>query len=369
MKIVFLAYTSKYYDGHGLKIENPGLTRKMSCLETWVPKIESLGHEVIFFDGSNSEQSYDKENKILHLLSNESYDYPNSGVKSFMIERLKEAVGWVLKNEEFDFIFRTDDGSYLNHYVIEDLMREMDGYDVLRGVGGGGGVLMSKKVCEEFVNFENSENMTIEDHALFNFLSRFKTKTTNLLSIQYVLGEKIFSIHYTNGKRQYFVNHILDYYYGGNPIDRKIVINSPADFGRLFPVKSWDWGWGDSKGTPYWYSFDKDMYNWEYYMGQSRTLYRYKEHCPFGKKSLFRLMFYNFDYDLKNELELAVFKEHISCLKENGLAYIPDSSNYRDDIFKMFPGSELTENIKENIELVEINKTKWIIIKGIGCDI
>ena len=53
MKIVFLAFTSKKYDGNHIKISDASLTRKMSCLETWVPKVESLGHKVIFFDGGN----------------------------------------------------------------------------------------------------------------------------------------------------------------------------------------------------------------------------------------------------------------------------------------------------------------------------
>jgi hypothetical protein len=361
MKILFLAYTSKYYDSSGIKIENPALTRKMSCMETWVPKIESLGHKVIFFDGSNKELSYDDDNKILHLLSNESYDYPNTGFKSFMIERLKEAVRWALSNEEFDYVFRTDDGSYLNHYVLEDLMKEINGYDALRGFGGGGGVLMSKKVCEELINFENSANLTLEDRALFTFLSRFRTKVTNSLSIQYVPGEKIFSIHYTNGKRQYFVDNILDYYYGGNPIDRKIVIDSPADYNKTSSVRSW-W-WENGKGTPYWYSFDKDIYNWEYYMGPSRSLYHYRQHCAFGKESLFRLMFYRFEYNLTNPTEKEIFIEHINCLKENGVAYIPDSDSYRKDIFDIFPYSEIAENIKENIELIETNRNKWILIR------
>ena len=364
MKILFLAYTSKSYNGCRIKIDRPELTRKMSCMETWVPKIESLGHKVIFFDGSNNELSYDEDGRILHLLSNESYDYPNTGIKSFMIERLKEAVKWALENEEFDYVFRTDDGSYLNHYVINDLMKEMEGFDALRGVGGGGGVLMSRKVCEEFVDFENPKNMIIEDHALFNFLSRFKTKATNLLSIQYVLGEKIFSIHYTNGKRQYFVNHVLDYYYGGNPIDRKVVINSPADFGKLFPVRSWEWEHGgEGKRTPYWYSFDKDIHNWEYYMGPTRSLYYCRRNCLFGKKSLYRLMFYDFDYNLKDEFEKSMFIEHIFCLKENGLAYAPDSDSYREDILKIYPKSEVA-NIEEKIELLETNHNKWIIIKN-----
>lgn len=363
MKILFLAYTSKYYNGSGIKIENPGLTRKMSCLETWVPKIESLGHKVIFFDGGNKEVSYDKDNKILHLIANESYDYPNTGLGSFMIERLKEAVLWSLKNEEFDYIFRTDDGSYLNHYVMDDLMKEMEGFDVLRAkFGGGGGILMSKEVCREFIKFENTSNITLEDIAFFNFLAikKFKTKVTNLLSCFYILGEKLFSIHYTNGKRQYFVNNILDYYYGGNPVDRKVVVNSPANFGKLFPVKTWNWDWG---GTPFWYSYEKDIYNWEYYTGQTRCQYEHRQCCPFGEGALSRLMFYNFDYNLEHQPEEAVFREHISSLKENGLAYIPDSDLYRDRIFEIYPGSEITDNIKENIELLEINKNKWILIR------
>ena len=75
MKILFLGFTSKNYNGHGIRIDRVDLTRKMSCMETWVPRIERMGHEVIFFDGNNETQTYDEKNKILHLISNESYDY------------------------------------------------------------------------------------------------------------------------------------------------------------------------------------------------------------------------------------------------------------------------------------------------------
>ena len=74
-------------------------------------------------------------------------------------------------------------------------------------------------------------------------------------------------------------------------------------------------------------------------------------------------MFYYFDYNLKDEFEKSMFIEHIFCLKENGLAYAPDSDSYREDILKIYPKSEVA-NIEEKIELLETNHNKWIIIKN-----
>ena len=99
-------------------------------METWVPRIESLGHEVIFFDGSNLEQSFDKRNRLLHLVSDESYDYhslqeQNKG--SLMLERLKEGIQWCLDNREFDYILRLDDGTQVS---IQDIFLVKSGLSI-----------------------------------------------------------------------------------------------------------------------------------------------------------------------------------------------------------------------------------------------
>ena len=67
MKILFLAFTSKIYKSEGIYTgtssvytDRADLTRKLSCMDTWVPRVEEKGHEVIFFDGGNNELLFDR---------------------------------------------------------------------------------------------------------------------------------------------------------------------------------------------------------------------------------------------------------------------------------------------------------------------
>jgi len=323
MKILFLGFTSKNYNGHGIRIDRADLTRKMSCMETWVPRIEKMGHEVIFFDGNNETQSYDEKNKILHLISNESYDYhslKDEGIGSLMYERLKEAVDWCLKNKEFDYIFRTDDGSYINSFVIDKMITDIQGYDVVHSHGGGAGVFMSKKVCEDLINDVNEENIFIEDVTLWKFFDKhsYKRKTSSLLCHQYIVSEDYFSIHYTNGKRQYFVDNVISYYYDGNPLKRKVILNYPLDHGTPLLTNTWD---SDFIRTPIYYSMDKDMFNWEHYGTVARNHYAVTSECPFAKNSINELVFYNTKFDFNKDHEKNAFNKYIESVNDNGIIY------------------------------------------------
>jgi hypothetical protein len=340
MKILFLAYTSKKYEGHGMVIDRADLTRKMSCLETWVPRIEKKGHEVIFFDGSNETQYFDKENKILHLLADETYDHPwlRNTRPSFMIERLKEAIKWSLENVEFDYIFRTDDGSYINAYVLDDMINEIQENlpDVISNGYGGAGMLFSRHFCEKFVEECVDEHFIgIEDNVLMNFISNskhgFKVRSSNLLHYQYMVGEKLFTIHYTNGKRQYFVDDIMSYYYTGNPIRRKVSVGLqlheilPPEKTTLYTT-SWNTGGGR---TDLWYSFDKDDTNWEFYDAYPRTTYSpVTTPCVFGKKSVSELLLSNCVHNFSDNYEEKDFIEYVRALTTDGILYIHFSKDF-----------------------------------------
>ena len=354
MKILFLGFTSKNYNGHGIRIENVHLTRKMSCMETWVPRIERIGHDVIFFDGNNKTQTYDEKNKILHLISNESYDYDylkDNGIGSFMYERLKEAVSWCLKNKEFDYIFRTDDGSYINSFIIDKMITEIQEYDVVHSDGGGAGVFMSKKVCEDLINDVNEENIFIEDIALWKFFDKhpYRRKTSNLLCNQYIVSEDYFSIHYTNGKRQYFVDNVISYYYNGSPLKRKVILNYPLDYSTTLLVNTWD---SDFIKTPIYYSMDKDAFNWEHYGTLARNYYAVTSKCPFAKNSINELVFYNTKFDFNKPHEKNSFNKYIESVNDDGVIYFfyKNKTDAQEEIFNKL------ELINENDYLNIINE-------------
>lgn len=320
MRILFLGYTSKNYNAHNIKIDRSDLTRKMSCMETWVQRIINKGHDVIFFDGGNESQSFDEKNKILHLISDESYDYPHfktDGIPSKMFERLKEGISWALDNKEFDYLFRTDDSSYLNAFVLDEMIEELKNYDVMRGVSGGGGAFMSRNVCEDLIKHTNEKKFPVEDLVLWNFFNekKYKTKNTNKLCYQYILNENYFSIHYTNGKRQYYVDDVISFYHDNKPIKRKVILNYELDVTKTLNSNTWD---SNFEKTPIYYSMDKDLYNWEYYGPVSRNYFPVEVYCPFSKNSIQELFFYNTKFidDIDNTLN-----DYINCLMDDGVIY------------------------------------------------
>jgi len=330
-KILFLAYTSKKYKGHGIEIDRSDLTRKMSCMETWVPRIEALGHEVIFFDGGNDNQFFDKKNKTLHLISNESYDYHHLkeiGFGSLMLERLKEAISWCLENRDFDYIFRTDDGSYLNAWKLGDFLEELKSEPgaVFSSAGGGGaGIAFSRKTCELLASYENKSKIHIEDVAIFKFFTDLGINgiSSSILWPNYVLGEKFFSFHYTNGKRQYFADDVISYYNNGIPIRRKVMINFPFDLMEnefhYLPIKTWDFE--NSEKTPIWYSFEKDDQNWEYIGNYARSGLCVNQQCPFGIKSINELAFWNVSFDTSLIHEERIFMDYVESVMDKGVLY------------------------------------------------
>lgn len=376
MKILFLAYTSKIYAGSNMVIDRPDLTRKMSCLETWVPRVEKLGHEVVFFDGSNETQWYDEKNRILHTVADETYDDYNilksQGKTSRMVERLKEAITWAIENKDFDYIFRTDDGTYVNSYVIDDVIRILEETqpDIVTSPDGcgRGGVFYSRKFCELFSkHFVNKDGHEIEDKALRIFYQdpeyNFIHKRNHLQYVQYIVGEKLFTIHYSNGKRQYLADDIISYYYTGNPIRRKVILGLRLQ--NLIPeekhfLKTPTWNTGDNK-TYLWYSFDKDENNWEYYGEYPRMMYcTVTNPCVFGKHSLSKLVLCDIVYDFDNDYQRENFHAYLDALTDDGILYMQFTSTNISEC-KRFETQhnlntldEYLEKLKNHVEIIDI---------------
>jgi hypothetical protein len=357
MKIIFLAYTSKTYNSCGIHIDRADLTRKMSCMETWVSKIESCGHEVIFFDGNNPETSFNKKTKTLHTTADESYDYDylkDKNIGSLMLERLKAAVSWVINNREFDYIFRIDDGSYVNSYVLNEILKELKDCDVLIGTGGGAGMFLSKDVCEKLLLYKNERKIHIEDIALWDFFeaANIRKRHSSLLCHQYVLSENLFTIHYTNGKRQYTTDTIVSCYHNRIPIDRKVILNYNLDY--LLPLRcnTWDSDW---EITPLFYSFDKDIYNWEHYGHIARSNFPVTGHCPFAEQSIKELFFFETFFNFNSLNEKTVFTNYIKALKQDGIMYFYYKQHQLDEhILSLLKLEEATNYI--NIDIEHISK-------------
>lgn len=318
MKVLFLAFTCKTFNNKDIYIDRPDLTRKMGCMETWVPRVEALGHKVVFFDGSNDIEEYDEKYNILHTTSDDSYDFTPEQweVKpSLLFRRLQSAIKWSLENFEFDYIFRTDDGSYINAYVIDQVLPFVKNFDfVLPTIGGGGGgMFISRRGCEGLIGFENPKNIALEDQVVVEFFEQnrdlYRTGANSLLQFQYVVSEKYFCTHYTTGKRQYFIDLVISSYYNNVPLPRKVAINFPIYSITHNRPNTW---YTPSVQTPLWYYFDRDFYNWEHYGPIARSYFSHTTHNPFVSNTLSELLFY--DTDLSEFL----FTEYLSTLTPLG---------------------------------------------------
>jgi hypothetical protein len=176
-----------------------------------------------------------------------------------------------------------------------------------------------------------------------------------------MVGEKLFTIHYTNGKRQYFVDDIMSYYYTGNPIRRKVSIGLqlheilPPEKTTLYTT-SWNTGNGR---TDLWYSFDKDDTNWEFYDAYPRTTYNpVTTPCVFGKNAVSELLLSNSVHNFSDPYEQKDFINYINALTPDGILYIHFSKDFfmRENVTvhnqRLYAGA--TEYIKQLEKYMDI---------------
>lgn len=383
LKILFLGHTSKSYDGHSIKIDRSDLTRRMSCLETWVPEVEYQGHEVVFFEGSSDIIKYDPNNRLLSLPIDGSYDYNPPRIdppKSLMLQRLVLAIEWALKNKEFDYIFRTDDGSYINFFILEKIYNEIEEFDIIsNGFQGGGGIFFSKNLCKKIIEADKKNAICnlhhIEDIAIYRFINsledKIKIKNLNLFSHQYILGENFFTIHYTNGKRMYFTDFTLKRYFEESEKNkRKVILNYPIH-NVVYLVDHYPNTWYCEGGTtPIWYSYTTNHNNWEHYGKLIRSNFEPLSINPFGKGSMKQLLFYKTVFDIEKEHERDTLLSYITTIRSDGelMFFLEEESNLSKNMITLLQQINLkiqtaNINIRNIINSNEIISENGILIK------
>jgi len=373
MKLLVLAFTSKTYHSEPAHTgtepvisDRADLTRKLPCMDTWVSRMKNIGHEVIFFDGDNKQESFDKKNQLLHLTASDSYDYYNlltNGKSSNMAVKLQHAMKWALKNREFDFILRVDDGTYVNAFVIDEFLNKINNVDLAWSAhGGGGGIFFSRKACEEFVK-ETKYTSYLEDIVIFDSFTNKnefqKRGYPREMSSFYVLLENLVTIHYATGKRMYYCDFIISNYHLGITTSRKVIFNY-----SLNPAESLNTNRVDSKttNTPLWYGLDRDRYGWEYYGNYSRSIFDLSEKSFSLGNNTFEIL-YIFDIEINHITTEALFNI-LRSIKPNGklrFVFTPVSNvKLISNTVNFLKSNNLVFDVTKKITFSTIEKTEYI---------
>ncbi len=302
-------------------------------------------------------------------MENDSYDYDHNNI-SYMFAKLQSAIKWALENRDFDYILRLDDGTYVNAYVIEKFLGEfVNGKDmVFSGLGGGGGMFISRKACEELTLYNINENIiSYEDDLIIGIIQRKGMNCIGNLSMgcYYNLGEENVTIHYTTGKRMYYVDFVISNYYNNQKFPRKIIIDNnfkengreELNTNRVNAVKS---------NTPLWYGLDRDKNNWEYCGNYSRSNMEFRHNFHGNEVFSKFCLFYNHkqmkeiididEYLLKFDRSIIPNGEMLVLLNTKN----KDSINYvKENEFKIM--LEKIEKANYNFEILEeINYKKYL---------
>jgi hypothetical protein len=360
MKVLFIVCTCKTYSFSNIYIDRPDLTRKLSCLETWVPRVVEKGYDVLFYSGDSETEYYDEQHKHLYLTENDSYDYGEEGKPSFHYERIKAAVKWCRNNKEFDYIFSITDSDYINiDCLTEDVLQKMSNYDFLSNGSGGEGMVFNQKTAEIFVNDPYVNKFRHSDIALDNlFRNELREKyqirfggldSVGLKSIRcYILGEKNFLTHYCNGKRMYWADFILSSYNNSTPLKRKIVYNLPINAYQDSEVHTYETI--NKSNTPLFYSYTTDKNGWEHFGSYTRS--DVNTNFIFGKNSIYNGFF--IDYHLLSsfgsEINNILLNQILPSIQEGGYL-IFYYEKYFCENYEILKNALIENNINFTIEL------------------
>lgn len=360
MKILFLVLTCKTYNQSKIYIERPDLTRKLSCLETWVPRAINLGHDVIFSSGGNESDQYDEQRLHLYLTLDDSYDYGENISPQY--ERLKKTIEWCLNNKSFDHICFVTDSDYVNVFCLnEQVYENLKKFDFISSSSGGDGFFLSKKACEVLV-YEPHENRSkycdIALHSRFfntEIGQQKNLKLGDLSSVKlqsrknYILGEEYFVTHYCNGKRMYWADFVISNYYLRKPVARKVVYNLPIDVMKEEAVHTYDTTTGNK--TPLFYSFYSDQNGWEYFGAHPRSssIYNYS----FSKNSLWKIVFVDFDFFgfKDNKLEGLLINQILESIQKSGyvIFYFEMNCEYNNILIEVLNRNKIAFTLEENL--------------------
>jgi hypothetical protein len=276
MKILFLVNTPNVYTGHVIEIDRPDLTRKLDCINTWVPDVLAAGHDVLFYTGGADKTYFDETMMTLYLDVETGYE-PLSiehGV-SVLFNKNQAAYRWILQNKEFDMVFSGEDDMYIN---ISEFVKIPESFDFMNNGDcmtvsglGGGGFLLKKKALEVLSEYKNTINH-VADHATLYALNSAGLQSIDHFRVSpfYWPAELYGMVHYTTGKRAYLLHHTLKYFQENGYTNRKIILGSPLRAETLNELVSYETT--ARKKTVRWYDFTTDSNNWEYHGGYAGSL-------------------------------------------------------------------------------------------------
>lgn len=358
MKVIFLVVTSKSHNhGDNLNIDRVDLTRKLDAINTWVDDVIYSGNDVIFFDGGNQYQWFDNNTKTLHLTEDDSYEV--NGTLSRLFPKVKTALKWVLENRDFDVVYLGDDDIFIN--LPEFLKFEMTHDYMGSGSFGGGGFYFNKKSIQSVLNY-NNETFSNCDQAIYSAIlddaNITKSFGNDKNSIFYFPGELYHTVHYTSGKRSYFLHNIFKHYQETGVTNRKILLGAPLlseHTNNLVTYES-----TINRKTKRWYDFTIDPNNWEYHGGYLRSYVFFnslKNFWPYAKKATkFFVINYNVilhDYVgtefLKPNLDFLIEKCKESLIDENNLLLCSENV---ENIEGWVIDNTVKETLKLNFEIL-----------------
>lgn len=367
MKFLFLTLTSKRHDHNGnFTIERCDLTRKLDCLNTWVPEVLDAGHEVLFFDGNNEKEIYNPDSLTLHL--KDSDEYEQKPFPSRLLPKIQSAFRWVLENKDFDYVYLHDDDIYINikEFNKSNIVHDFKGTNI-----GGFGFFFNKKAMQALIEFKN-EVHSVADHAIYDCM-RSNNNVSKIFSMIghsafYVPGELYSTVHYVCGKRCYFLNNILRFYQDNGFTNRKIIFNFP--FLGINRNSYVTYEADANRKTRRDYDFVMDRNNWEYHCGYARStitnVNTLKEFWPYAKNSAkyfvvnISPLLVHYEENSKEEIKnylISKFEE--SLINKENLILCSEQEEDHGNNWKI--DNQISENLKLNFE--NLYKYKFYVRK------
>jgi hypothetical protein len=343
MKFLFLTLTSQKHDhGGNLTILRCDLTRKIECLNTWVPDVLDYGHDVLFFDGGYEKLTYDPDALILHLTDCDDYE-PNYPNVSNLFKKIQSAFKWVLENKDFDYLYLHDDDIYINMHEFNKIHPTTD----FKGTSlGGYGFFFTKRAMQKIIDYENSK-FHVADHAIYNCMAT-STDISRSLDMSghcpfYIPGELYSTIHYVCGRRGYFLNNMFRFYQENGYTNRKIIFGFPFDATIrnefiTYEVEA-------HRKTKRDYDFILDKNGWEYHSDYSRSTIINVDFLlnfwPYASNSTkyfivnFEFLLKNYNEDQKPEIEKILINKFTESLINKDNLLLCSRSEYNSSNWKL----------------------------------
>lgn len=302
MKILFLTVSSKKHEHPGLiTIDRCDLTRKLDCLNTWVPEVLEDGNDVVFFEGGYDSLFYDKDHLTLQL--DELDDYEEAPYPSRLITKVIKTFTWALENKDFDYVYLHDDDIYINWQQFKNLKLDCDFHG---GSLGGNGFFFTKKGMKFLLECQHDNYLISQSQADKIIVGQMMkgsdiTRNSDMSNHApfYLPGELYSTVHYVSGRRSYFLNNILRYYNENGITNRKIIMGFPFYSEKRNEFITYETEKRTKTKRDYDFVFDKN--GWEYHMGYCKSIVPHpdllKKFWPYAKKAT-KYFVINLDYFL-----------------------------------------------------------------------